>query len=113
MDIVDAMTRRDLEAAASERLTSVTPDPWRICAVYAHSHLLEDQGGSTSPRGAVEHVRKAEGLLSDLEDGQRDAACARPIAVPIVKCRSCDRGTPRIIIDTVREQPGESGWPQR
>src|SRR5207253_10755725 len=97
------MTRRDREAAASARTTSVTPDPMGGSALYAphEPSPSEDQGGSHDTQDEpVEHVRTAEGLAQAIpEDGQRDAAWRQADRRPDREMPQLDPGRPQDHID--------------
>src|SRR6266571_7342391 len=97
------MTRRDLEAAASERLTSVTPNSMGGSALDAphEPSPSEDQGGSHDTQDEpVEHVRTAEGLAQAIsEDGQRDAAWRQADRRPDREMPQLDPGSPQDHID--------------
>src|SRR2546425_1559288 len=97
------MTRRDLEAAAAEPSTSVTPNSMGSSALYAphEPSPSEDQGGShDTQEEPVEHVRTAEGLAQAIpEDGQRNAAWRQADRRPDREMPKLDPGSSQDHID--------------
>src|SRR5262245_14535854 len=97
------MTKRDLEAAAPEPITSVTPGSMGGSALYAphEPSPSEDQGGSHGTQDEpVEHVRPAQGLAQAiLEDGQRDAAGRQADRRPDREVPELDLGCPQDHVD--------------
>src|SRR5690349_21797373 len=93
------MTRRDLEAAVSGWITSVTPGRPGGAALYAphEPSPAEDQGSSHATQDEpAEHVWTAEGVAQAVsEDGQRAAAWRKTNRCPDREVTELDPGRPQ------------------